>query len=56
VRLQVDPKWFGQTIHFKFTSFNTFGNQLESLATVTDYPFAIPANPLGWDTGDFYIN
>jgi hypothetical protein len=56
VRLQVDPKWFGQTIHFKFTSFNTFGNQLESLASVTDYPFTIPANPPGWDTGDFYIN
>ena len=56
VRLQVDPKWFGQTVHFKFTSFNSFGNQLESLATVTDYTFAVPANPLGWDTGDFYIN
>jgi len=56
VRLQVDPKWFGQTIHFKFTSFNSFGNEMESLADVTDYTFAIPANPLGWDTGDFYIN
>ncbi len=54
--IQVDPKWFGQTIHLKFTSFNSFGNELESLADVTDYPFAIPANPLGWDTGDYYIN
>jgi hypothetical protein len=56
VRLQVDPKWFGQTVHFKFTSFNSFGKEVESLADVTDYPFAIPANPMGWDTGDFYVN
>jgi Putative phage tail protein len=55
-RILVDPKWFGLTIYFKFTSFNTFGNQVESLATVTAYPFAIPASPLGWDTGDFYLN
>ena len=56
VRLQIDPKWFGQTVYFKFTSFNTFGNEIESLADVTAYTFAIPADPLGWDTGDFYIN
>jgi Putative phage tail protein len=56
VRLQVDPKWFGQTVHFKFTSFNSFGKEVESLADVTDYPFAIPANPLASDTGGFYVN
>jgi len=56
VHLLVDPKWFGKTVHFKFTSFNSFGNQVESLADVTDYPFAIPADPLGWDTGDYYLN
>lgn len=56
VRLLVDPKWFGQTVHFKFTSFNSFGKELESLADVTDYTFAIPANPLGVDTGDYYLN
>jgi hypothetical protein len=42
VRLLVDPAWIGKTIHFKFTSFNQFGNQMESLADVTDYPYTIP--------------
>jgi hypothetical protein len=55
VQLQVDAKWFGQTVHFKFTSFNSFGNQIESLADVTDYPFDVPADPLR-DTGGFYVN
>jgi hypothetical protein len=56
VRLLVDPKWFGKTVHFKFTSFNSFGNQVESLATVTDYTFAVPANPLAAGSGGFYVN
>jgi hypothetical protein len=55
-RILVDPKWFGQTIYFKFTSFNSFGNELESLADVTAYPFAVPSAPPGYDTGDYYVN
>jgi hypothetical protein len=55
VKLLVDPKWWGQTVHFKFTSFNTFGKEVESLADVTDYPFTFPANPPS-QTGGFYVN
>lgn len=42
VRLPIDPKYLGKTVHFKFTSFNSFGKELESLADVTDYPYTIP--------------
>jgi hypothetical protein len=44
VRLLVNPAWIGKTLHFKFTSFNQFGNQIESLADVTDYPYTIPVS------------
>ncbi len=51
--LDVDPKWVGQTLHFKFQAFNAFNSELEDLSTVTDYPFAV-TGLTGWsytDTG-----
>jgi hypothetical protein len=45
-RLFVKPEWFGKTVHFKLTSVNSFGNEMESLADVTDYTFDIPAEPV----------
>jgi hypothetical protein len=37
---EADPTLVGATIHFKFTSFNTFGLMEQSLAGVTAYSFA----------------
>lgn len=37
----------GETIHFKFTSFNVFGGGLEDLASVTDYTYTITGAHLG---------
>lgn len=39
MKLQMDPLWIGKTLHFKFLSFNNFGNELQSLADVTDYTY-----------------
>jgi Putative phage tail protein len=41
-----DPTWAGQTIFFKFASFNAFKNETQDLSEVTAIPFAIPGlNP-----------
>lgn len=45
--LNIDPKWVGTTLHFKFTAFNSFGHAQEDLANVTDYPFAV-TGLVGW--------
>lgn len=37
---EADPTLVGATIHFKFTSFNTFGLMEQSLANATPYSFA----------------
>lgn len=36
---QLAPKLIGVTLHFKFCSFNQFGNALQDISTVTDYTY-----------------
>ena len=46
-QLPIDPGQAGQTLWFKFTSYNTWGQAVESLAGVTAYSYAVPnANPV----------
>jgi hypothetical protein len=44
---KVDATYRGQTIYFKFPSFNAYGNQLQSLASVTAYELLITDNSVG---------
>lgn len=39
LKLQLDPKWIGQTLHFKFTGFNNLGGGIQALNDVTDYTY-----------------
>jgi hypothetical protein len=41
-KYQLDPIYLGQPLYFKFTSFNLYGNQEQSLADVTSYTFTPP--------------
>jgi hypothetical protein len=41
-RFQYDPTWVGKTIYFKFQSVNSFGNNAESLDSLTPTTFVIP--------------
>lgn len=61
-RVPLDPKWIGQTLHFKFPAFNIFGSNEQAQSAATDYTYAVtgvaaslagngsysisPANPL----------
>lgn len=43
---QYDPIWAGQTLYFKFQSFNTFGNANQLLSSLTATTFTVPGlNP-----------
>lgn len=41
LQLEIDPGWMGQTLHFKFTSFNMVGKAEELLSAVTSYPYTL---------------
>jgi hypothetical protein len=41
-QFEYDPSWIGQTIYFKFQSFNTFNNSPQDVSTLTPVTFAIP--------------
>lgn len=47
VTLPLDVGMLGQTIHFKFTSFNIYMQGTESLASVTDYTYTPSAGQTG---------
>lgn len=38
-KVNMDPKWIGKTLHFKFLSFNTFGGGVEDQSAATDYTY-----------------
>ena len=40
----VDAQWVGQTMHFKFTSFNQVEKMEQDISTVTDYTFGVVGN------------
>ena len=41
-----DPTWAGQTLYFKFLSFNAYKNSVQQLSAVTAVAFTVPgANP-----------
>jgi hypothetical protein len=42
-QIAFDPGMAGQTVFFKFASFNVVGRAVQDLSTVTAYPYAIPA-------------
>ena len=43
---QYDPNWAGQTLYFKFQSFNTFNNANQLLSSLTATTFVVPGlNP-----------
>lgn len=37
----LQPSMIGQTLHFKFVSFNTYGGALEDISAVTDYTYTV---------------
>lgn len=39
IAMDIDPGWLGQTLHFKFCSFNTAGRATEQLSAVTAYTY-----------------
>jgi Putative phage tail protein len=39
--IDINPGWMGQTLYFKFCSFNTAGRATELLSAVTDYPYTL---------------
>ena len=39
MKIRLNPKLIGVTLHFKFCSFNQFGNALQDISTVTDYTY-----------------
>jgi hypothetical protein len=50
-KYQLDPTYLNQALYFKFTSFNLYGNQEQSLASVTSYTFTPPGlQGTGWGT------
>lgn len=46
-RVPYDPGMIGQTIHFKFCSFNLYGKNTQSLGSVTDYTHVLSATNAG---------
>jgi Putative phage tail protein len=40
----LDSSIIGQTLHFKFTSFNIYGQQMQSLADVNSYTYGVQGN------------
>ena len=44
---ELDPGLVGKTLHLKFTSFNAYGRQEQSLASVTDYTHVIAGSGPG---------
>lgn len=41
-KLEYDPTWAGKTAYFKFQAFNTFGNSVQDMSTLTALDFALP--------------
>lgn len=50
LRVPIDPKWVGTTLHFKFISFNKLGGGVQALATATDYTYALTGTAGGVNT------
>lgn len=52
-RLPIDSSYIGQTVYFKFLSFNIYGHALEASSSVTAYSYVVPgvgiAPPVGVD-------
>lgn len=46
-KLNLPQAWIGQTLYFKFTAFNVYGNAEQDIATVTAYSFT-PTGLVGW--------
>lgn len=46
-QIALDPGMGGQTVNFKFCSFNTWGQATQDISTVTAYPYTAPAGPVG---------
>ena len=55
-KLTLDSSYFGQTLYFKFTAFNTLGQQEQSLADAVAYSFTPSAWPASGGGGGFYVN
>ena len=44
-KIPIDPSWIGKTLFFKFLAFNTFLNNVQSLAAATPYSYTITGCP-----------
>ena len=40
-KIPLDPKWIGQTLHFKFLAFNIFQSNEQILSDATAYPYTV---------------
>ena len=49
--LPLDPGWIGQTLHFKFCSFNLYGRAFEQISGVTDYTYTPSTSAAAYNTG-----
>lgn len=50
-KYQLPPQYIGQTLYFKFPSFNIWGNQLQDLSTCTAYSYTPVGTGFGGGSG-----
>lgn len=51
VKIQIPANYIGRMVHFKFPSFNAYGNATEELSAVTAYTYAVTGAGYGTGTG-----
>jgi hypothetical protein len=52
MRIPIDPGMIGQTLKFKFASFNIYGGGLEDVSTATAYSYTVPNNTSIYRSGN----
>ena len=52
-KLDLPQSWIGTTLYFKFTAFNIYGGNEQSLSDATAYTFT-PTGLVGWNNGWIY--
>lgn len=54
LKVNLDPKWIGVTLYFKFLAFNTYGNGLQSASDVPAYAYT-PTGTVGTYPGQLFL-
>lgn len=55
-KLDIDPKWYGHTVYFKFCQFNKLQGRVYPLSTATPYPYTFKIiDPVRTVFGDYTV-